>query len=402
MHVAFIAPEFLPNWGGVGTYSVELLRHLCKSVDFHVLTLERKMGDVTYTKEQMEQYFNGRLDVQVISDAKDTFLYNPKFQYETLRHLPKIESDVDFLHSQHPHMSDILYKTRTKRLPTVTTLHTTIPGQREAIERTGTPLHDMEVSEKWQIVLGPVLRASENFSLARSQSFITMSKWMEEKVKTEITNIRAPIETVYNGVDPSRYSPSKKDNKVFSGIEHPMVLFAARMTAVKGPHILIDSIPEVLKEVKDAHFVFLGSDDVTLQEAQLRSLNVPKRAYSFQGYLDYELLPAAYATADIFVAPTLYDNLPFRILESMSSETPVVASSVGAIPEVIDDGTDGMLVRPGDPKGLARSLIHLLQDERRLRKMGQMARKKILRKFTWEQTAKDTHDIYKRFIERGT
>ena len=152
---------------------------------------------------------------------------------------------------------------------------------------------------------------------------------------------------------------------------------AARFTAVKGPQFLIDAIPQVIKECPDTHFVFLGSEDTASLKARLNSLHISESVYSFPGYLDYELLPSAYAAADIFVAPTLYDNLPFRILESMSSETPVVASSVGAIPEVIDDDVDGVLVRPGASKEIGDTLIALLQDEKRLRKMGQRARKKI-------------------------
>ncbi|MFO7618161.1 MAG: glycosyltransferase family 4 protein [Thermoplasmata archaeon] len=400
LKIAMIAPEFLPNWGGVGTYCIELSRKLCDKVELHVLTVNRNIDDSKkgYSKEEMEAFFDGQIKVHVLSDAKNTFLYNATFQHSLFKHLPEIVKDhgIDLLHTQHAHMSDVLYKLMRKRVPSITTLHTTISGQKKASDVSDMKLRNLEPSEKWQIALYPMLLMAEKFSLRRCPNYITMSNWMKGQVQAEFPFIKH-MNVIYNGTDPSVFKP--RDEKVLKDVDSPIVLFTSRMTAVKGANYLIDAIPLVLKEHKDVHFAFVGAGDKEPYKDILKKNGVGEKHYSFHGYLDYEQLPAMYSQAFCYMLPTLYENFPIRMLEAMSSGSPVIASNICGIPEAVNSGRNGILVKPKDHKAIAHALIQMLSDEKKTKFMGQQAREDVKAKFTWDICANRTLECYRQALQ---
>lgn len=91
MNIAFLAPEFMPNWGGAGSYAIELVRYLSKKHEVHVVTLRRQIDKGSaYSDEKILNFFDNKIHLYTISDASDTFLYNAAFQYACFKHLPKI------------------------------------------------------------------------------------------------------------------------------------------------------------------------------------------------------------------------------------------------------------------------------------------------------------------------
>jgi glycosyltransferase involved in cell wall biosynthesis len=87
---------------------------------------------------------------------------------------------------------------------------------------------------------------------------------------------------------------------------------------------------------------------------------------------------------DVMAQPSFTEGLPVAVLEAFAAGVPVVATAVGGTPEVIENGVDGRLVPPGDPSALAESLLHVLDDDERRRRMGKRAREKVLARFTFE------------------
>jgi glycosyltransferase involved in cell wall biosynthesis len=403
LRIAMIAPEFLPNWGGVGTYCIELAKKICDKADLHIITVNRtiKGQKRTYTSQEMSDYFGGKLQVHAISDAKNTFLYNAQFQYAFSKFMPRfaMKNGIDLIHNQHAHMSDILYKfTSNRRVESLTTLHTTIDGQKRAIEMSDMRTKDLEPSEKWQMVLHAGLRMAENFSLRRCQNYITVSDWMRRQVKDDFPFIKR-MDVVYNGTDPDVYKPISKEKSVFKGIDEPIVLFTSRMTAVKGANYLIDAIPQILKETKDVHFAFVGAGDNKPWIELLGKRGVDKKHFSFHGYLDYSILPSMYSEAYCYMLPTLYENFPIRMLEAMSCGVPVIGSDICGIPEAVQSGRNGILVPPKDSAGIARATLELLGDRDKAQDMGRNARDDIINKFTWGVCADRTLECYGRALE---
>ena len=109
MKVCLLAPEFLPNHGGIGVYCSELVRTLRDRVEFTVLTLQRHEGGRTMTQDELEAYFDHRVEVRTLSEARDNFLFNAGFQVAVLRKLRRLlpTGSFDLIHSQHAHMPDL-------------------------------------------------------------------------------------------------------------------------------------------------------------------------------------------------------------------------------------------------------------------------------------------------------
>jgi len=408
MKIALIAPEFLPNWGGVGTYCIELAKHLSgeNDVELHVVTLTRRIkgSNVAYTESDILNYFNKKIHLHILANARETFSYNMRFQYQIFRKLPQIinEYGIELLHSQHAHMSDIMLKLRDSTrigVPTVTTIHSTIKNQYEGIKATNQKWSEMDSSEKYQVMLYPILSIAEKFYLMKSNHLIFVSHWTKSHVKTnyKLANLNAPV--IHNGVNPNIFRPRKSlDSNILGNIQDPIVLYTSRLTVARGAHVLARAIPEILKRNKEVHFIFAGSGDAKSLLDILKTNGVPKEKYTLLGYLDYKDLPSLYARAYVYVMPTSWENLPFKLLEAMSSGVPVITTNVGGIPEVIKDGYNGLFTSR-NPNAVAKKVIQLLDDEQIAKKLGRNARKTILEKFTWEKTVKRTKEVYESILQ---
>ena len=399
--VCLLTSEFLPNWGGVGTYCIELARALADKVELHVVTLGRKeKGKLAYSKEDMQDFFDGKIEVHLLTTcpANDTFFYNAKMQLAAYKKLHKIaeEYDFDLVHSNFPQMPDLLLKIgRRIRIPSITTIHTTIRGQKDGIMSSGLNFFKMDLSEKCTLLLYPALRLAEQLYLQESSEFITVSNWMRGILKKNYPSI-SKLHVIHNGVDSKRFIPENSNNpQPLDETPSPIVLFSSRLTVAKGVQYVIQAIPKILRKTKDVHFVFSGAGPKEHWIGLLRKLNIDKSFYTFLGYIDYKLLPSLYAKADIFVAPSLYENLPLRILEAMSCESAVVASNICAIPEAIKNGENGMLISTGNVDELAKVTTMLLEDDELRSRLGKNARQTVVENFCWDVIAEKTVDAYK-------
>jgi glycosyltransferase involved in cell wall biosynthesis len=333
-------------------------------------------------------------NVHYVSESKDAFLYNASFQRGIFRELPKLNKEYHFdvMHTHHAHMGDLLYKLKSQ-IPSVVTVHTTIKGQIESILRASKlKFNEMDESERYQILLSGFLLSTERLYFKRCQNVTTVSDWM----KTELINSfhMKNVDVIYSGVEPDVFRPTK-NSSILPEIKAPIVLFTSSMGPRKGSFVLVNAIKQVLEKNKNVHFMFAGSTSPQIGEI-LRSNLVDNRYFTVLGYLSYEQLPDLYARASIFVSPSLCDNLPARILEAMSCEVPVIATSIAAVPEAIEDEKTGLLVQPGDVDALANAILRLLDDGSLRRNLGKDARQKVLKKFSWDKLAEQTKCVYER------
>ncbi len=389
-----LAPEFLPVWGGVGTYIVELVRHLPKNTEIHVLTPCRTAlanNTVSSADYDFSQYFGSNVQVHFISTASDTFVYNSFFQYACLRFVPKFvkAERIDLVHSHTAHMPDLLLQFRKLGIPTVTTIHTTIEGQRAGSKGSGLSFSSLEFSEKLTYLAYPFLRLAETLYFLKFRHYITVSYWMKEQARKKYPKLGDSIKVIHNAVDAAQFSPSNNNS------ERNIVLFTGRLIGAKGINYLVEAIPTVLRRFPETLFLFIGAGNKTPYERRLRELNVPMGNFKFIGYLKEATdLVQYYRRASIYVAPTMYENLPIRILEAMACGVPVVASNVCAIPEAVQDGVNGLLVQPQSIKQLADGICRLLEDATLRAKMGENARRTVLNEFNWGVSAKKISDVY--------
>lgn len=267
--------------------------------------------------------------------------------------------------------------------------------------------------------------------------------------------VQRPLEIIPYPIDTTQFVPAPNQR------EAQTILFVGRIEKRKGADVLLRAIPLVHQKFPNCQFIFAGSNSLSLEgrDEDTRSLSLkgdssPRSSKtlseangeaewggraSAQNELEYENtgqqslrrrargegpgesrgeglgesrgegvrflgtlprseLPSWYQRASIFVAPSFWDNSPNTIYEAMACGAPVVATRVGGIPELVDDGETGLLVPPSDEHALAAALIALLGDPARRERMGKCAREKAVAKFALEKIAGATLDFYQRAL----
>ena len=160
----------------------------------------------------------------------------------------------------------------------------------------------------------------------------------------------------------------------------------------KGQDILLQAIVFVKKAYPNIHLSLVGSGDWQEHLLRLVSNCGIKENVSFWGNLPHPQVMSKISNSNILILPTRYDACPKVIIEAMSVKTPVIASNIGGIPELIRDGFDGFLVPPDNSEILAERIIYLLKYPEISIKMGKNAYERFLGKFELSQAVKRQAD----------
>lgn len=177
----------------------------------------------------------------------------------------------------------------------------------------------------------------------------------------------------------------------------PIVGTVMIFEAKKKPELIVQIAPEIIKAVPDAHFLLVGDGEMMPVVRQLvEELGLQDR-FVITGLR--EDVPELMALMDVFVHPAWYDVLPRAIVQAQATGTPVVATQIGGIPEVIRDGETGFLVPPRDLDALTEPVIRLLKDVELREKLGQAARESTSESFTVEAMVDAIENVYDQLIE---
>ncbi|WP_432041140.1 glycogen synthase [Streptomyces cadmiisoli] len=219
----------------------------------------------------------------------------------------------------------------------------------------------------------------------------------------------ARVHVVHNGIDTDLYRPDPgTDVLTRIGIDpaRPYVLFVGRITRQKGvPHLL-----RAVRDIDPAAQVVLcaGAPDTPEIDREFRELHRELSRGRDGVYWIPRMLPRPEVVqllthAAVFVCPSVYEPLGIVNLEAMACGTPVVASRVGGIPEVVEDGKTGVLVPVDDDfeRGLARALDDVLGDPEGARSMGEAGRERAVGEFGWDAVARRTARLYAQVLEGG-
>ncbi len=212
------------------------------------------------------------------------------------------------------------------------------------------------------------IRSDEDMALLRQLTprmdhLIAVSTSIVRKIDDEGRH-GAPVSLIYNGIDLARYDqmvPCCTLREEY-GLppEGPLVGVVARLEQEKGHPTLIDAWPTVLASFPAATLLMIGEGSrLEALTTQVRDLGL-ERSVIFTGRRDD--VPEVTKSLDVAVLPSYREAQGLTILEAMALSRPVVASNVGGIPEMIEDGRTGLLVRPHDPTALADAILRLLRD----------------------------------------
>lgn len=148
------------------------------------------------------------------------------------------------------------------------------------------------------------------------------------------------------------------------------ILYVGRLTTLKGMSVLLNAMVDVIALVPEVELIVIGDGpDRSAFEAEAHRLGI-QSAVSFRGVRSPAEVADALASTDVFVLPSFAEGVPVSLMEALAAGVPVVATPVGGVSELVDDGVNGVLVRPADPCGLAAALVELLGDPDRRVAMG--------------------------------
>ncbi|HET7186082.1 MAG TPA: glycosyltransferase family 4 protein [Terriglobales bacterium] len=219
----------------------------------------------------------------------------------------------------------------------------------------------------------------------------------EQLMKTCAAEQWSKIEVAYMGVDSGILSPQK-----FRERPDPLeIICVGRLVPVKGQKVLIAAIEQLVRDGRNVllHLVGGGPDRESLErEAASRGI---QRNVTFHGFTPQDKLNELYARADVFALASFAEGLPGVLMEAMAMQLPCVSTSITGVPELIRDGTDGLLVPPGNETAMAGAIARLMDNPQLRQHLGSNARRRITEDFELGKNAHYMASIFERRVGSG-
>lgn len=220
----------------------------------------------------------------------------------------------------------------------------------------------------------------------------------EEERMLRRFGVNSAIDVVPNGIDQTRFSPQ---GPTIAEIEdgEPSIVFVGRLVEGKRPGVAVEAMERLIESHPDARLFLVG--DGPLREDLRRSVveSGIQDSVRFLGHIGYEEMPRVYRSADALVLPSRTEGLPRTVLESLSTETPVVTSDLAQLRPITSEA--GFSVPVGDVDGFTDALRSLASDPPLRRTLGKRGRETVTERFTWEETVRATTDGLRR-VARGS
>ncbi len=209
------------------------------------------------------------------------------------------------------------------------------------------------------------------------------------------------VELIFNGVGTEKFRVSDRSLRAELGIgpETKVVGSVSRLSDEKGLDLLIQAAAAAAESFPEAVFVIVGDGPARgALEDKARALGLKEKVI-FTGIRTD--MARVYAAFDIFVLPSLMEGLPMVLLEAMAAARPVLATSVGAIPRVVEDGRDGLLIPAGDAGAIGEGLCRLLGDGGLAGRLGRSARKRVEEGFSSSHMSSRYVEVYEESLGSG-
>ena len=209
------------------------------------------------------------------------------------------------------------------------------------------------------------------------------------------------LKTIPNGVDLSRFQSARPMNRSELGWngENVVVGCVARLVPGKGHALLLDAFHRVLGRQPQTRLLLVGEgSERSRLEAQAGALGLNGSVRFLGARAD---VPRLLAACDVVTLASTCEGLPLSILEAMATGKPVVATRVGCVPQVVQDGLTGLLVPPGDAAALAQSLESLVRDEGTRRRLGMQACQLMQSGYSFDRTLEQYEAVYETAMTGG-
>lgn len=360
--IVIVAPYFPPHGGGLERYAYELARQFAAQ-GFRVVVITSGEGRDVKKEEDGLTIYSLKYGFK-ISNTPFSF----SWPWKVRRILREEKPDLLHIHAPVCGLPDIAAFVST--VPYVVTYHS-------GSMRKGRLFPDIAVAIYESLFL-PIL-------LGRAAGIVSAS----DAVREGFLSHYSQVSVIPPAVDHVRFSPgSKKEGRILF-----VAADVSRATEYKGLGILIEALALLhLRGIK-AQLDVVGDGDMREEYEQRAGEKGLAHNVRFLGRLQGETLVRAYKDASIFALPTANDSYPVSILEAMSAALPVVATRIGDIPRLVEDGVTGFLV-PRDAEALAGKLEILLRDPGKAAAFGAAGRRRIVREYSWEERAQEYSALF--------
>lgn len=364
MRILLATYWYLPHVGGVSTYVYELKREL------------EKMGhevDIFAHHPDMQKYYmpnNGRyLDKAKIKDLiyeKVLGFYNQRLPQvdpwirwrEIERYSFEAASTVfgltkyDLIHTQDIVSTRALWRVKAKRTPLIATIHGCLATEF---------LYSGEVKDR-ECLPWHYAAAEEYYGAISSDITIVPTQWLKNLLVNDFKVPESRLTVVPYGMD-IQFFMKKMDGR--SGFVRPknkkILVCPARLVPVKGHEHLLNALGKLKQDRSDWVCWLIGDGELRGKlEEKSKSLNL-------EGYVVFlgnrDDVPVLLKQADIFVLPSLQDNLPFSVMEAQVAGKAVIVSNAGGIPEMVEHGKTGLISPAGDSESLYCNLKAVMEDD---------------------------------------
>jgi alpha-maltose-1-phosphate synthase len=394
-----LSNEFPPEiYGGAGVHVDELTRHLRPLIGLDIRTFGSRSEDASAWR--VRGYPPGH-----VLDAAPAHLRPmlAALSRDLAMVIDPVEADVVHVHTWYAHLAGILVRL-AYGIPLVLTVHSLEPLRPWKREQLG---GGYDVSS-WV----------ERTAIESADAVVAVSRETREDVLRLFEVAPERVHVIHNGIDADFYRPDPgTDALARHGIDPsvPYVLFVGRITRQKGIVHLVSAIRHLDPGI--GVVLCAGQPDTpeiaAEMEAGVRTAQADRPNVVWIGEMvSREEVRQLYSHAAVFCCPSVYEPFGIINLEAAACETPVVASAVGGIPEVVVDGETGLLVpvelRPDDPMSpvdpdrfelnLAGAINALMADAATREVMGRAARQRAVDRFSWSRIAEATVDLYRTLL----
>lgn len=393
MKIAFISFEYPPFMiRGSTTFTVNITRELARqNNEIHVITPRLKGYDKF---EIIDGVFIHR-----IYFINKPLMRAPSFWLSLLSEFRKIEKAAgkfDIIHANGT--SDFsLYKRYTGNTPRVVSVHHLAT---DVIQTMKVPLFSRIKDIGGETGLLPFI---EKISINRADKLITESKYTKGKLESILHVPPSKIEMIYLGWEEKQINFSQKEKDELRGSydidrDKPVLLFVGRIDEErKGLHTLLKAF-SIASDKINAQLIVVGSGNQSTINKYLPSLGLDGKV-TLTGFVKEDILQKLYAICDVYVCPSRLEGFGLTILDAMAAGKPVIATRVGAIPEIISKGENGILVPVNDENALADAIIQILGNTTKAKAVGETNRKKVLAQYKWDITTKQLVNTYMQLLK---
>ncbi len=365
-NLTVVSAYFHPKIGGLETIAYTTAKKLHTSGEYNVSIITSNYAGTGYKKEIIDGMTVHRLPIWfVLSNSP----INPLWYSQIKKIYKKEQTDIVHTHSPVPFMADVaVFAAQSEHIPTVSTYHS----------------GGMKKGKWWTDVI--IYFYEEYFLRALFKKTNKVVTVHQEFMKKNYPEVGYKTFFIPTGVDLKRFTPTALP-------ENDMVTFVGRIehsSSWKGIEQLLQAMVLVLKERPEVKLTLVGGGDALAHYTErTKSLGISDSVFINGPKFGLDLVKA-YAETTLIALPSTSDSEAFSVtlVEAQASGRPIIGTTTGGTPQVIQDGENGLLVPPKDPQALADAILRILGDRKLAEQMSEAGSKKS-KEFSWEiQTKK--------------